>query len=56
MLLSKKAHEKTHVHRAKFNGRPKLPGWPGKKMALPQAWASSGFYRRGRVRKLVQVQ
>jgi hypothetical protein len=24
--LSKKAQEKTHVHRAKFNGRPKLTG------------------------------
>jgi hypothetical protein len=22
--------EKFHIHRAKFNGRPKLPGWPGK--------------------------
>jgi hypothetical protein len=30
MLLSKKAYEKTHIHRAKFNGRPKLPGWQGK--------------------------
>jgi hypothetical protein len=25
-------------------------------MAQPPDWASSGFYRRGRVRKLVQVQ
>jgi hypothetical protein len=25
------------------------------KMAQPRAWESSGFYRRGRVRKLVQV-
>jgi hypothetical protein len=29
------SREKSHVHRAKFNGRPKLPGWPGKK------WRSS---------------
>jgi hypothetical protein len=29
--LSKKAHKKTQVHRAGFNGRPKLPGWPGKR-------------------------
>jgi hypothetical protein len=26
------------------------------KMAQPRVWASSGFYRRGKVRKLVQVQ
>jgi hypothetical protein len=25
------SREKSHVHRAKFNGRPKLPGWPGKR-------------------------
>jgi hypothetical protein len=25
------SQEKSHVHRAKFNGRPKLPGWPGKR-------------------------
>jgi hypothetical protein len=24
------SREKSHIHRAKFNGRPKLPGWPGK--------------------------
>jgi hypothetical protein len=29
-LLSRKAHEKTHVHRARFNGRPKLPAGQGK--------------------------
>jgi hypothetical protein len=22
--------EKSHIHRAKFNSRPKLPGWPRK--------------------------
>jgi hypothetical protein len=39
--LSKKAHEKTHIHRAKFNGRPKLPGWRGKDGAarsLSEQW------------------
>jgi hypothetical protein len=25
------SREKSHVHRAKFNGRPKLPGWQGKR-------------------------
>jgi hypothetical protein len=34
--LSKKAHEKTHVHRARFNGRHKLPGWPGKRWCSPE--------------------
>jgi hypothetical protein len=34
--FSKKAHEKTHVHRAKFNGRPKLPGWPAQ--SLGEQW------------------
>jgi hypothetical protein len=29
------SREKSHVHRAKFNGRPKLPGWLRKK------WLSS---------------
>jgi hypothetical protein len=37
MPLSKKAHEKTHVNRAKFNGRPKLPGWPGKRWRSPES-------------------
>jgi hypothetical protein len=32
--------EKSHVHRAKFNGRPKLPGWPGKRWRSPESgWA-----------------
>jgi hypothetical protein len=34
--LSKKAHDKTPVHRARFNGRPKLPGWPGKRWRSPE--------------------
>jgi hypothetical protein len=35
------SREKSHVHRAKFNGRPKLPVWLGKDGAaaiLGQAW------------------
>jgi hypothetical protein len=39
--LTKKAHEETHVHRAKFNGRPTLPGWPGKRwrsLSLGEQW------------------
>jgi hypothetical protein len=31
------SQEKSHVHKAKFNGRPKLPGWLGKR------WRSTGF-------------
>jgi hypothetical protein len=41
--LSKKAHEKTHVHRAKFNGRPKLPGWPGKRWRSPESGRGVAF-------------
>jgi hypothetical protein len=26
-----RSQKKSHVHRAKFNGRPKLPGWLGKR-------------------------
>jgi hypothetical protein len=39
--FTKKAHEKTHVHRGKCNGRPQLPGWPGKDgtaQTLGKAW------------------
>jgi hypothetical protein len=37
------SREKSYVHRAKFNGRPKLPGWPGKRWyrkreSSGQAW------------------
>jgi hypothetical protein len=35
------SREKSHIHRAKFNGRPKLPGWLGKDgtaAILGQAW------------------
>jgi hypothetical protein len=36
-----RSQEKSHVHRAKFNGRLELPGWPGKggaAQALGEAW------------------
>jgi hypothetical protein len=46
-LLSKKAHETTHVHTAKFNGRPKLPGWPGEKMAKPEPGRAMAFIEGG---------
>jgi hypothetical protein len=29
--LKESSQEKSHVHRAKFNGKPKLPGWPRKR-------------------------
>jgi hypothetical protein len=42
MLLTKKAQEKkSHIHRAKFNVRPKLPGWlekDGAAHTLGQVW------------------
>jgi hypothetical protein len=47
-LFSKKAHEKTHVHRAKFNGRPKLPGWPGKRWRSPESGRAVAFIEGGR--------
>jgi hypothetical protein len=48
------SQEKFHVHRANFNGRPKLPGCLGKDGAaaiLGQVWLS----QKGRLRKLVHV-
>jgi hypothetical protein len=41
MSFTKKAHEKISCPRAEFNGRLKLPGWPGKDgtaQILGQAW------------------
>jgi hypothetical protein len=49
------SREKSHVHRAKFNGR-QTARLAGGKMAQPRVWARSGFYRRGRLRKLVHVR
>jgi hypothetical protein len=45
--LSKKAHEKTHVNTAKFNGRPKLPGWLGKRWCIPEHGQAVAFIERG---------
>jgi hypothetical protein len=47
MPFSKKAHEKTHIHRAKFNGRPKLPGWPGKRWRSPESGRAVAFIEGG---------
>jgi hypothetical protein len=47
MSLSKKAHKKTHVHRAKFNGRPKPPGWPGKRWRSPEPGGAVAFIEGG---------
>jgi hypothetical protein len=41
--LSKNAHEKTHIHRAKFNGRPKLPGWLGERWCSPEPGRAVAF-------------
>jgi hypothetical protein len=46
-LLSKKAHKKTHVHRARFNGRPKLPGWLGKRWCSPELGRAVAFIEGG---------
>jgi hypothetical protein len=45
--LSKKAHKKTHVHRARFNGRPKLLGWPGKRWCSPEPGRAVAFIEGG---------
>jgi hypothetical protein len=45
--LSKKAHKKSHVHRAKLNGRPKLPGWPGKRWRSPEPGQAVAFIEGG---------
>jgi hypothetical protein len=47
MPVSKKAHEKSHVHRAKFNGRPKLPGWQGKRWHSPKSGRAVAFIEGG---------
>jgi hypothetical protein len=30
-------------HRAKFNGRPKLPGWPGERWRCPESGRAVAF-------------
>jgi hypothetical protein len=49
------SQEKSHVHRAKFNGR-QTARLAGEKMVQPRVWVRSGFYRRGRLRKLAHVR
>jgi hypothetical protein len=41
------SREKSHVHRAKFNGRPKLPGWPGKRWSSPEPGRAVAFIEGG---------
>jgi hypothetical protein len=45
------SREKSHVHRAKFNGRPKLPGWPGKDGAA-QSLAEEWLLYKGEVKEV----
>jgi hypothetical protein len=41
------SQEKSHVHTAKFNGRPKLPGWPGKKWRTSDSGQGVAFIKGG---------
>jgi hypothetical protein len=41
------SQEKSHVHRAKFNGRPKLPGWPGGRWRSPDSGRGVAFIEGG---------
>jgi hypothetical protein len=48
MLRKTAAHkessrEKSHIHRAKFNGRPKLPGWLGKRWCSSESGLGMAF-------------
>jgi hypothetical protein len=45
--LKESSREKSHVHRAKFNGRPKLPGWPGKRWRSPEPRRAVAFIEGG---------
>jgi hypothetical protein len=47
------SREKSHIHWAKFNAQ--TARLAGGKMAQQQIWARHGFYRRGRLRKLVHA-
>jgi hypothetical protein len=51
MLLTKKAHKKVSHPRAKFSGRLKPPGWPGKDgtaQTLDQSW----LLKKGEVKEV----
>jgi hypothetical protein len=41
------SQEKSHIHRAKFNGRPKLPGWLGKRWCSPKSGQGVAFIEGG---------
>jgi hypothetical protein len=41
------SREKSHVHRAKFNGRPKLPGWQGKRWHSSDSGPGMAFIEGG---------
>jgi hypothetical protein len=41
--LKESSREKSHVRRARFNGRPKLPGWPGKGWCSPRPGRAVAF-------------
>jgi hypothetical protein len=41
------SREKSHVHRAKFNGRPELPGWPGKRWHSSDSGPGMAFMEGG---------
>ena len=41
--LKESSREKSHVHRAKFNGRPKLPGWLGKRWCSSESGPGMAF-------------
>jgi hypothetical protein len=41
------SQEKSHIHRAKFNGRPKLPGWLGKRWCSRESGPGMAFIEGG---------
>jgi hypothetical protein len=41
--LKESSRAKSHVHRARFNGRPKLPGWLGKRWRSPKPGCAVAF-------------
>jgi hypothetical protein len=55
MPLTKKAHKKSHVQEQRLVAGPNHQAGQGK-MVQHQLWARRGFFRKGRLRKLVHVQ
>jgi hypothetical protein len=45
--LKESSREKSHVRRAKFNGRTELPGWLGKKRCSPKFGQAVAFIEGG---------